>query len=80
MGNSFAVAEPACEATSATIRETSRDDDVWIDVRGVMAYLGMGRTRVYEMIRSGEIPAVCIGRCIRVNKHALNSLLDTWAI
>ena len=30
------------------------------------AALGIGRSKVYELIRAGEIPSVQIGRCRRI--------------
>jgi excisionase family DNA binding protein len=33
--------------------------------------LGIGRTKIYEMIARGEIPALRIGRLVRVPRHAL---------
>ena len=36
--------------------------------------LGIGRTKIYEMIARGEIPALRIGRLVRVPRHAL----DEW--
>ena len=32
---------------------------------------GIGRTKIYEMIARGEIPALRIGRLVRVPRHAL---------
>ena len=33
--------------------------------------LGIGRTKIYEMIARGEVPALRIGRLVRVPRHAL---------
>jgi len=33
--------------------------------------LGIGRTKVFEMLASGELPAIRIGRCLRVPKDRL---------
>lgn len=33
--------------------------------------LGIGRTRIYEMLASGELPSIRIGRSIRVPVDAL---------
>ncbi len=46
----------------------------WISVAQMQKLLGIGRTKAYELIASGEIPAVKIGRVLRVNRHQL----DTW--
>lgn len=33
--------------------------------------LGLGRSKVYEMMQSGELPVVRIGRSVRVSRVAL---------
>lgn len=33
--------------------------------------LGLGRSKVYEMMQTGELPTVRIGRCVRVARAAL---------
>ena len=37
----------------------------------VTQILGIGRSKVYELLACGELPAVRIGRCIRVPKASL---------
>lgn len=37
--------------------------------------LGIGRSKVYELLQSGELPAVHIGACRRVPAEALHSFL-----
>ena len=71
---------PEDEARLEALRRMNGGEDIWLDVRSVMLYLQIGRTRVYDMIRNGEIPAVRIGRNIRVNKRVLDSLLEEWAV
>ncbi len=46
----------------------------WISVAQMQELIGIGRTKAYELIASGEIPAVKIGRVLRVNRRQL----DTW--
>jgi excisionase family DNA binding protein len=42
----------------------------WLKVPEVVTELGIPRTRAYELIQQGEIPAVRIGeRSIRVNRR-----------
>ena len=71
---------PEDEARLAALEKMSGGEDLWLDVRSVMLYLQLGRTRVYDLIRSGVIPAVRIGRNIRVNKRVLDALLEEWAV
>jgi excisionase family DNA binding protein len=46
----------------------------WLSLKDIQRLLGIGRTKVYELVATGELPAVRIGRCIRVNRGEL----DEW--
>lgn len=45
-------------------------------VEDLMPILGIGRNTAYELIRSGQIRSVRIGRQIRVPRKALREFLD----
>jgi excisionase family DNA binding protein len=62
------------ETKRANIGERS-----WLTVPEAAEELHIPRTRCYELIQRGELPAVRIGeRSIRVNRHELERfLLDT---
>ena len=45
-------------------------------VRDVEQQLQLGRTRTYELLRSGEIPIIRIGRVLRVPRDALLQWID----
>lgn len=45
---------PGDEARLAALEKMGGGEDIWLDVRSVMLYLQLGRTRVYEMIRGSE--------------------------
>jgi excisionase family DNA binding protein len=38
--------------------------------------LGIGRTKMYEMIASGELPAIHIGRAVRISASALQKWVE----
>jgi excisionase family DNA binding protein len=46
----------------------------WLSVADLCELLGIGRTKAYELVTTGELPAIRIGRCIRVNRTEL----DEW--
>ena len=54
---------------SITARKTE-----WLSLKDVQQLLGIGRTKVYELVVTGELPADRIGRCIRINRRQL----DEW--
>ena len=54
--------------------ETKERD--WLKVADAAELLGLPRTRTYELIQKGELPAVRIGeRSIRVNRQELEKFL-----
>jgi excisionase family DNA binding protein len=49
---------------------------VWLKVPEAAELLGINRTRAYELIASGDLPAVRVGeRSIRVNRAELERFL-----
>ena len=51
-------------------------EKVWLRVPEAAELLGLPRTRAYELIQQGELPAVRIGeRSIRVNRAELERFL-----
>ena len=49
---------------------------VTLRVEDLMPLLGIGRNTAYELIRSGQIRSVRIGRQIRIPRDALLEFLD----
>ncbi|HEX2679892.1 MAG TPA: helix-turn-helix domain-containing protein [Candidatus Dormibacteraeota bacterium] len=47
-----------------------------IDSREVARLLGIGRTKTFQLIASGELPSVRLGRCVRVSSDALRRWID----
>lgn len=48
----------------------------YLKVQEVAEFLQIGRTRAYELVSSGEIPSVRIGRNIRVSRRELERWLE----
>jgi prophage regulatory protein len=46
----------------------------WLSLKDVQHLVDIGRTKTYELVTTGELPAVRIGRCIRINRREL----DEW--
>jgi excisionase family DNA binding protein len=46
----------------------------WLSLKDVQQLVCIGRTKAYELVTTGELPAVRIGWCIRVNRGEL----DEW--
>jgi len=43
-----------------------------LTVKDLEAELQLGRTRTYELVRSGQLPVVRIGRSVRIPREALS--------
>ena len=43
------------------------------------ALLGVGRSTIYELMRSGELPVIHIGRAARIPLHDLQRWVETHA-
>ena len=43
----------------------------WLAVVDVQKILGIGSTKAYEMVQSGELPAIRVGRSLRVSRRDL---------
>jgi excisionase family DNA binding protein len=40
----------------------------WLSVKDLMTLTGLGRTKCYELVASGELEAIKVGRAVRVSK------------
>ncbi len=47
-----------------------------LTVRDVEAELQLGRTRTYELLRSGSLPVIRVGRAVRVPRDALRRWVE----
>jgi len=48
-----------------------------LDTRDVARLLGIGRTKTFQLIASGELPSIRLGRCVRVPAAALHSWIGS---
>ena len=57
------------EGTEAEGKEWYSPDELW-------RWLGLGRTKTYELLQSGEIPSYKIGRVRRVRRQDIEAWLE----
>lgn len=50
-------------------------DQEWLTPKQVQELLGIGSTKCYEILQSGELPAIRVGRALRVHRRDI----DAWA-
>jgi excisionase family DNA binding protein len=43
-------------------------DVEWYSIKDLMTLTGLGRTKCYELVASGELEAIKVGRAVRVSK------------
>jgi excisionase family DNA binding protein len=48
----------------------------WLKVPEVARVIRVARSRAYELVGSGEIPSIRIGRSVRVNRRELDKWLE----
>jgi len=70
--------EPAAHPVppGAGIHVPTYETRLLIDSREVARLLGVGRTKTFQMMASGELPTVRIGRSVRVSLAGLHSWID----
>ncbi len=54
-------------------------DQMLLRAEEVQRVLGLGRSKIYEMIAAGELPVVRIGRSVRVPADALRQWVERKA-
>jgi len=55
------------------------DKPMLLTVADVQAETGLGRTTVYALLASGELPAVRIGRAVRISRVSLEVWIEQRA-
>lgn len=60
----------------AEIQEGGTALPLLLSTTEVGALLGIGRTKIFEMLASGELSAVRIGRCVRISRDQLETWID----
>ena len=60
-----------------SIYRTLEDLPLTLCVEDLMPILNIGRNTAYELVHSGTIPSIKIGRQLRIPKQALIDYLDT---
>ncbi len=56
--------------------ETKTQQKEWFSTDELVRWLGLGRTKTYEMLRTGEIPSYKIGRVRRIRRSEVEVWLE----
>ena len=52
------------------------EEAAWISYPGAQQFSGLGRTKLWELISSGEVKAAKIGRAVRISRRSLNEYME----
>ena len=52
------------------------NEQEFISLNELQEILGIGRTKAYDLVTSGDLPAIRIGRIIRINKQDLTDWIE----
>jgi excisionase family DNA binding protein len=67
-------ANPQVERQEVGREESSMRE--WLTLREMQEILGIGKTKAYELVATGDIPSVRIGRSIRISRKELECWLQ----
>ena len=56
--------------------EAGVEQKEWFTADELVRWLGLGRTKTYEMLRSGELPSYKIGRVRRIRRQDVEAWLE----
>lgn len=48
----------------------------WLTYPEAQQYASLGRTKLWELVRSGEIKAARVGRAVRINRRSLEDFME----
>jgi excisionase family DNA binding protein len=56
--------------------QTKAEHQEWFTTDGLVRWLGLGRTKTYQLLRSGELPSYKIGRVRRIRRRDVEAWLE----
>jgi excisionase family DNA binding protein len=48
----------------------------WLSYRSASAYANLGRTKLTDLVTSGQIPAAKVGKAVRISKVGLDEYMQ----
>ena len=49
----------------------------WLSYREAQEITGLGRTKLYQLVSSGEVAAAKVGRSVRISRHGLQEYMNS---
>jgi len=54
---------------------TTALEEAWLSYPEAQKYVGLGRTKLWEIVSAGEVEAAKIGRAVRISKRGLDEYM-----
>jgi len=51
----------------------------WLTYPEAQRYAGLGRTKLWELVSSGDVKAARVGRAVRINRQSLEDYMERQA-
>lgn len=51
------------------------EEAAWISYSDAQKYAGLGRTKLWELVSSGDVEAAKIGRAVRISRRSLDEYM-----
>jgi excisionase family DNA binding protein len=64
------VSEQERSRMSGTVEEAA-----WISYSDAQKYAGLGRTKLWDLVSTGEVEAAKIGRAVRISRRSLDEYM-----
>lgn len=55
---------------------TAVEEAAWMSYPEAQRFSGLGRTKLWELVSSGEVQAAKVGRAVRINRRSLNEYME----
>jgi excisionase family DNA binding protein len=74
--NSLLRASAASNGERRRFMEAPAVTKEWLSYSEAQRYAGIGRTKLGQLIKSGEVKAARVGRAVRINRRSLDEYMD----
>lgn len=51
------------------------EEAAWLSYTDAQKYAGLGRTKLWELLSSGEVEGAKVGRAVRISRHSLEEYM-----
>ena len=59
---------------------TAVEETAWLSYSQAQKYSGLGRTKLWQLVSSGEVKAARVGRSVRISRLSLEHFMQRHAV